>query len=63
MRESQQVLEWQAEARAEGRAEGLRSALQQTLEQRFPTPISAEVKTALNALSDADELSRWLREA
>jgi hypothetical protein len=63
MRESQQVLEWQAEARLEGRAEGLRSALEQTLEQRFQAPVSAEVKTALNALSNPDELSRWLREA
>ncbi len=63
MRESQQVLEWQAEARAEGLAEGLaegqRKFLLRTLERQFHAPVPDDLKAVVETLTDPDELARW----
>ena len=47
MRESQQVLEWQAEVR--------RSDLRRVLERRFRGPMPADLETRLSTLNDPQE--------
>jgi hypothetical protein len=49
--ESQQVKEWQAEAR--------RADLLHVLKVRFEKEVPADIVAAVQALSDWDELSRW----
>lgn len=64
VKQSQQVLEWQAEARREGLREGelagQRAALLRALRVRFKKKIPAKVSAAIAALNDLDELARWL---
>lgn len=63
MRESPQVLEWQAEARAEGRAEAGREAridyIRRALRQRFGAPIPTDLEQQLTALKREADLDRW----
>ena len=59
MRESQQVLEWQEEARTEARVETQRAVLLRLLQLRFKTPVPGDLAAAVEALHDLDELSRW----
>jgi hypothetical protein len=63
MRQSQQVLEWQAQARQEGRQEGererSRALVLRALELRYRTPVPADLAAAVAALNDLGELSRW----
>jgi hypothetical protein len=59
VRQSQQVLEWQREARVEGRAEGKAEALLRLLELKFHTPVPVELATAIKSTTDLDQLSRW----
>ena len=58
MRESQQVLEWQAQARAEERVLTRRADLRRVLERRFPGPVPADLAVHLDALTDPEELTR-----
>jgi flagellar biosynthesis/type III secretory pathway protein FliH len=64
---SQQVLEWQAEARAEGRAEGRTEgqaeALLQLVEFRFPGSISSELAAEIRALRDVEQLKKGIAAA
>jgi hypothetical protein len=55
MRESPQVLEWQAEARLEKGAEDVRRAIR----LRFGTPMPADLEDQLAALKSEAELDRW----
>jgi hypothetical protein len=59
MIQSQQVLEWQAEAHAQGRAEGQAQALLKVLETKF-SAVPAEVASAIRATTDADRLQGWI---
>jgi hypothetical protein len=59
MRESQQVLEWQAEARVEGQQDLLR----RVLEQRFQTPVPADLSAVIETLTDPDDFVRWITAA
>jgi hypothetical protein len=59
MRQSQQVLEWQEEARKETRIEQSREYLLQALELRFGAPVPTELAAAINACEDIQELKRW----
>jgi hypothetical protein len=64
VRQSQQVLEWQAEARKEGLREGeltgQRTALLRTLRVRFKRKVPARISAAIADLNDLDELAKWL---
>lgn len=51
MRESQQVLEWQAETR--------RADLLRLLQLRFKMPVPGDLAAAVEVLNDMEELSRW----
>jgi hypothetical protein len=55
MRESPQVLEWQAEARLEKGAEDVRRAVR----LRFGTPMPADLEDQLAAIKSEAELDRW----
>jgi hypothetical protein len=55
MRESPQVLEWQAEARLETRAEDVRRAIR----FRFGVPMPADLEDQLTAIKKETELDRW----
>src|SRR5205823_2252681 len=55
MVQSQQVLEWQAEARAEGRAE----AILRILRLRFGS-VPAEVETSIRGTLDVARLDQWV---
>src|SRR5262249_53542999 len=55
MKESPQVLEWQAEARMETRAEDVRRAVR----LRFGTPVPADLEDQLAAIKSEAELERW----
>src|SRR6185437_5500518 len=59
MQVSQQVLEWQAEARIETDLERLRKVILRAIELRFHVPVPADLRAAVTALGDIDELSRW----
>ena len=59
MRESQQVLEWQEEARTEARVEMKRADLLRLLQLRFQTPVPGDLAAAVEVLHDLEELSRW----
>ena len=56
MVQSQQVLEWQSEARAEGKAEGQATALIAVLEARFQS-VATELVDAIRSISDLRRLS------
>lgn len=71
MKESEQVLEWQAQARKEGRQQGWqegrveghqkvrRASIQRAIELRFRTSVPPDLADAVMQLTDLDELSRW----
>lgn len=59
MQVSQQVLEWQAEARIEADLERSRKDILRALELRFRAPVPADLTATVTALADLDELSRW----
>lgn len=68
MKVSQQVLEWQAEARQEGLQEGLQKGeivkahadLMRILELRFGSPMPTDLASEIASQRDLDVLSRWL---
>ena len=59
MKVSQQVLEWQAEARAEGRAEGLVAAILKVLASRFPSGVPADLAASIRGTRDLEKLEQW----
>jgi hypothetical protein len=59
VQQSQQVLEWQNEARIET----TRALILRALELRFRTPVPADLAAMVAASNDLDELSRWLDHA
>lgn len=67
VRQSMQVLEWQAEARKEGREEGREEgtlagtarSLLRLLEKRFPRRVPATVKAQIKASTDLAQLEAW----
>jgi hypothetical protein len=59
MRESPQVLEWQAEARAEARLETRAEDVRRAIRFRFGTLMPADLKDQLAALKSEAELDRW----
>jgi hypothetical protein len=69
VRESPQVLEWQAQARNEGRTEGraegkletLRQKLLEVLEVRLQAPVPEDVVAQVAAMSDTGILNRWFK--
>ncbi|MBW3596289.1 MAG: hypothetical protein KY475_03330 [Planctomycetes bacterium] len=62
VQQSQQVLEWQREARQEGIKEGFKEgrkeAIRRVLQRRFPDAATAKTLARVNALNDADEIDR-----
>jgi hypothetical protein len=59
MRESPQVLEWQAEARAEARLETRVEYLRRAIRLRFGAPMPADLEDQLAAIKSEAELDRW----
>jgi hypothetical protein len=59
VRTSQQVLEWQAEAKLEQR----RADLTHLLELRCKKPLPADLATAIASMTSMDELARWFEAA
>jgi hypothetical protein len=59
MIQSQQVLEWQAEARVEGEVKGQGEALLTVLEAKFGS-VPREVASAIRATTDLNRLKSWL---
>lgn len=63
VQQSEQVLEWQREARQagikEGIKEGVKEGVKRVLQRRFAVVASAEVFRRLEALDDRGELDRW----
>ncbi|MGH7200454.1 MAG: hypothetical protein ACREJB_07605 [Planctomycetaceae bacterium] len=58
MKQSQQVLEWQEEARKEGREEALRHNLVRALEVRFEG-VPEELRSRITAQTDWATLNQW----
>jgi hypothetical protein len=56
---SQQVLEWQAEARQEGETTQARAKLMRILEFRFGSTIPKDLASEIAAQCDLDVLDRW----
>jgi hypothetical protein len=56
--QSQQVLEWQAQARKEGRDEGRKEALLDLLQDKFGA-VPGEVAAAVRSEADQGKLRRW----
>jgi hypothetical protein len=67
MRESQQVLEWQAEALKEGWQGGLHKGRMDTLldvvRYRFGSPVPDDLIAQIKGLTDDADISRWLEAA
>jgi hypothetical protein len=59
MQQSQQVLEWQEEARQETKIERAREYILRALQKRFQTPVPSDVKARVESMTDLDELDRW----
>jgi hypothetical protein len=59
MKQSQQVLEWQNEARREADLARLRKDVLRALEIRMRGPVPADLAAAVGELNNLDELSRW----
>jgi hypothetical protein len=62
MIQSQQVLEWQAEARVEGRVKGITEVLLEMLEAKFGG-VPAELATTIQATTDVNRLKAWVIQA
>ncbi len=64
MRQSQQVLEWQEQARQEGLMEGQvigqQAALVHVLEKRFQTVLPADLADAISRMTDLEQMLAWL---
>jgi hypothetical protein len=60
---SQQVLEWQAEAKAEATVATRRADLLQILEDLYGTTAPADVVSLVQGSNDPEQLSRWLKAA
>ncbi len=67
MQVSQQVLEWQAQARQEGEQKGqltaARECLLDALQLRCHGPIPADLLATIQEISDSRELKRWFNAA
>ena len=63
MRESPQVLEWQAEARAEARYETRAEDIRRAIRLRLGTPIPSDLKEQLAGLKREADLDRWFEAA
>jgi hypothetical protein len=59
VKQCQQVLEWQEEARAEAIIETRRWSVLRALQLRFCPEVPADLAEAINKLTDPDELWRW----
>jgi hypothetical protein len=59
MIQSQQIREWQEEARLETRLETTRQVLLRALELRFPGAMSRRFRKRVEASDDLEELKRW----
>jgi hypothetical protein len=59
MRESPQVLEWQAEARTEASLEKAAKYLRQALQLRFGVPVPEDLDGQIAAIKKEAELDRW----
>jgi hypothetical protein len=59
MVESLQVLEWQNQARAEERLVQLRRTILRALRLRFQREVPPDLATAIERLTDVNELERW----
>lgn len=60
VRVSQQVLEWQAEARVEAELRLQRANILRLVEKRFQTTLPRDLVEALQGTEDLNTLSRWL---
>jgi hypothetical protein len=60
VKQSLQVLEWQAEARQEGEIAGQRKVLLEVLKRRFKKKLPAKLVAAVHALNDEKEIGRWV---
>jgi hypothetical protein len=60
VRESQQVLEWQAQVRAEAQVETKRGALERVFRARFKAAVPPDLQAAIRHLKGLDDLDRWL---
>jgi hypothetical protein len=64
VKQSPQILEWQAEARKEGRKEGevigQQASLLRVLKTRFQKNVPAKLAAVIKAQDDLEELARWL---
>jgi hypothetical protein len=56
---SQQVLEWQAEARAQGAADKQAESILRLLNLRFPGGVPADLAEGVRAVRDLGKLDRW----
>jgi hypothetical protein len=63
VRQSQQVLEWQAEARAEARVETARAKLLRLLQLRFGSELTPDFIAQMEAQTDLAVLDRWFDQA
>lgn len=59
MKQSEQVLEWQAEARKEGEVDRLRAVVLRAMELRYRTAVPPDLAAVVRGMADLDELSRW----
>lgn len=59
VRESQQVLEWQREARVEGECRALRNSLLRALELRFQVTVPPDLPVTIGETTDLNVLTRW----
>ena len=59
MRESQQVLEWQAEARKEGKAEGKTELVLRLLRRRTGTTVPKDLTSKVRGMMDLATLNEW----
>jgi hypothetical protein len=63
MRESQQVLEWQREARQEGWQKGRLDMLLQLLQVQFGSTLPESLVAEIRSMEDEQTVSRWLEAA
>ncbi len=60
MEQSQQVLEWQAEAYKKGQAKERAESVLRVARKTFSDPIPAGLATTIRACTDLKKPSRWL---
>ncbi len=61
MPKSPVVEEWRQEGRLEGRIQAERAKLIEAIELKFHTEVPAELREAIETMTDAAELDRWFR--